>query len=392
MHACVSIDDDGSDSVISRLTGAPGHHFFGYYGMNPWSSDGALHLALETDFHERLIRRGDVARAGVVSSGSGEFRPLLETRGFNFQQGAMLHWASLNGREVFTCNDVEGTGAVTRLLTPEGELLRTIPRGLAALAPGGRRAAGLDFARMYHCRSVVGYCSELEEGDLAAVPEDDGLFDLDLETGASELVLSIAEVMRFAAGAGAGDAGALTWFNHPVYNPAGDRLVFLCRVRGTGRFASSLWSANPDGSDLCPLIPFGGRISHFAWLDERRIVVSTDVLGEMRFTVFTDRGSDFAPFGGGDLPDDGHMVLSPDREWMITDTYPRGEAREAKLLLCRLADGQVRKLGGFRHEEIFGGDIRCDLHPRLSADGRRISFDSVHEGTRQIYVADVPDG
>ena len=31
---------------------------------------------------------------------------------------------------------------------------------------------------------------------------------------------------------------------------------------------------------------------------------------------------------------------------------------------------------------------RCDLHPRWRPDGRQLAFNSVHEGTRQIYVID----
>jgi len=48
-------------------------------------------------------------------------------------------------------------------------------------------------------------------------------------------------------------------------------------------------------------------------------------------------------------------------------------------------------VGSFRHPGHIRGDWRCDLHPRWSRDGRLITFDSVHEGSRQIYVADVSD-
>ena len=31
--------------------------------------------------------------------------------------------------------------------------------------------------------------------------------------------------------------------------------------------------------------------------------------------------------------------------------------------------------------------LHCDLHPRWSRNGQQAVFDSIHEGTRQIYVA-----
>jgi Tol biopolymer transport system component len=33
--------------------------------------------------------------------------------------------------------------------------------------------------------------------------------------------------------------------------------------------------------------------------------------------------------------------------------------------------------------------LRCDLHPRWSRDSKKVSIDSAHEGSRQIYVLDV---
>ena len=56
----------------------------------------------------------------------------------------------------------------------------------------------------------------------------------------------------------------------------------------------------------------------------------------------------------------------------------------------RLADGAIKDLGEWWTPEIYRNIYcRCDLHPRWRPDGRQIGFNSVHEGTRQIYVMDV---
>ena len=48
-----------------------------------------------------------------------------------------------------------------------------------------------------------------------------------------------------------------------------------------------MWTVNPDESDLQCQIPFGYKISHFAWRDDKRMLMSTDILGQMQFVEFT---------------------------------------------------------------------------------------------------------
>ena len=80
------------------------------------------------------------------------------------------------------------------------------------------------------------------------------------------------------------------------------------------------------------------------------------------------------------------MPLAPELRDGIWHTY-----RWTEIVLYNVDKGDRLSLGTFYAEEQFTGDIRCDLHPRWSHDGKIISFDSVHEGSRQIYTIDVSD-
>ena len=46
------------------------------------------------------------------------------------------------------------------------------------------------------------------------------------------------------------------------------------------------------------------------------------------------------------------------------------------------------ELGRFHSPPRYAGPVRCDLHPRWSRDGGQVCIDSVHEGSRQMYVID----
>lgn len=373
----------------TALSLAPKHHFFGYYGINPWDRSLRCHLSLQTDFHERRPTVGDYAAVGLIDRQTHIFIPYARTSAFNLQQGSMMHWIYVGFGEEFTFNDWEDDKLVSRAINPETGKTRAIQGAIAAVSPTEPIAMGLNYARMAHCRPVVGYANNMDPESVLDSPEDDGLFLLDLESGGSRLIMPIADVIGASRCEEA--RGGRAWFNHVLFNTDGTRILFFCRVRKQDGWHSSLWTINPDGTDLECQISFKYRISHFAWRYPAHILISSSFLGDMQFLEFTDRQRDFKPFGKGKLPRDGHACFSPDARWVVCDTSPKGPERLSELMLYNMSSNTKISLGKFHSEKQFTGDIRCDLHPRWSPDGNTISFDSVYEGSRQIYLVDVSD-
>ncbi len=108
-----------------------------------------------------------------------------------------------------------------------------------------------------------------------------------------------------------------------------------------------------------------------------------------RFFLFEDKSKRAEVAGEGVLPGDGHCTYSPDRRWILTDTYPEKNMRA--LLLYHPAENLLIEIGRFYSPENLGEEIRCDLHPRWNRDGKEVSIDSAHEGSRQIYIFDVSE-
>jgi hypothetical protein len=110
-------------------------------------------------------------------------------------------------------------------------------------------------------------------------------------------------------------------------------------------------------------------------------------LGE-HFYLAKDEKNEFRIIGEKRLTRDGHCSFSPNRRWILTDTYP-DKNRLSTLKVFNCEDGHELILGRFYSHPSYSGEIRCDLHPRWSRTGSKICFDSVHEGSRQMYVMDV---
>lgn len=187
------------------------------------------------------------------------------------------------------------------------------------------------------------------------------------------------------------------WINHIQLNPSGTRFGVLHRFKksnSTG-IITRLFTANLDGSDIYLLNP-NRMNSHYDWKDDTYLLIWAGVQGSTienpvhRFILFRDRTKDFWIVGESILTSDGHCSYSPDRKWILTDTYPDKNNLQS-LLLFEPESNRLVELGRFFSPLLFRGEIRCDMHPRWSRDGKAICFDSTMDGMRRLYVMDLPE-
>lgn len=384
MHSSPAL---GFTPVVRTLTSGPGHHWFGYYEKCPWDASGKRVLAMRSAFRDRPPTENDVAVIGLADAETEAWTPLAETRAWNWQQGCMLQWLGDGSSGDIIFNDCAGDRLISRILNVDTKRERVLDRPIYAINRAGTKAVSLNFSRLQHQRPGYGYAGVEDPWLSVAEPDDDGLWSLDLKTGESRLILSVAAAANFQRGPNFG--GKTHRFNHAQFGP-GDRFAVLHRRKTPDMEVghTRLLTLDIEGGGLRCLTDHE-LVSHYDWWGEDRIVAwaRRNDIGD-RYFVFEDReGGSIEPIGEEVLNCDGHCSFSPDGRWMLSDTYP-DEVHHRTLFLFEMATGRRIDIGRFLSPPM-AWEIRCDLHPRWSRDGRRVCIDSVHEGTRQMYALDV---
>jgi len=375
---------------VRVVTRGPKHHWFGYYDKLEFDPTSRYLLGMAVGFEHRSPRPDDVIQIGMIDLQDGDrWTPLGESRAWGWQQGCMLQW--LPGSDRLVCwNDREKDAFVCRVLDVRTKEVRTLSSAIYALAPDGKAAVTCDYRRLNDVRPGYGYAGLPDPNKDDKAPANSGIWRVDLGTGKGDLVLSLADVVKF--GELPDDAkGAKHWFNHLLYAPDGKRFVFLHRWRPEGQtgFRTRMLTATPDGKDLAVVDP-SGFTSHFIWRDATTLLAWTRPFGRKDgFYLIEDRTAKVEPIGEGVMTVNGHCTYLPGNQWILNDTYP-DRLRLQHPYLYHVATGKKVPLGHFLSPAEYAGEWRCDTHPRFSPCGKLVAIDSpVKDQGRQIHLLDV---
>lgn len=413
---------------IHPITVGPRHHVFGFHDLCPWDESGRHFLTLEVDFIDRPPEPDDRAMVGLIDlEQGGMFEPLAPVTAWNFQQGARQQWVPKQPTKIIY-NDRIGDRFCGVVLDVQSGQRCELPIPVYAVDPGGAFGLGLNFARLQNLGGY-GYPGGFDATQDIGAPEEDGIYRVDLKTGRYGLLLSIAQVANLENACPI-ESEQRHFLTHVVFSPDGSRICFAHKYwLRDGGARIRLLTANPDGTDLHCL---PGEVTHFTWLNDRQILAwgrNRPLLAKLReknwfahpalrpalrvarrlrsharqrvlgdcYMLLADRTGRVEPVGIGLLTEDGHPSAHPDGEWVITDTYA-DKNHYRTLILYNLKTNRRVDLGRFyslpdpafyRSADWQDSEMRSDLHPRWNRRGTQVCIDSVHEGTRQIYVVDL---
>ncbi len=409
---------------ITSVTSGPASHFCGFHDIVPWSPSDRLMLGLEADESDRLPEPGDKVRIGVIdlTTPRSRFTSIAESSCWNWHLGARQQWLdderiiyndTRNGHHIAVIHDL-ASGCETE-----------IGHAVWSVSPDGRWAIAPNFARLRRYYEVYGYPGGAAPSLRDSAPQDDGLYLIDLRAGTKKLLFSVSEVVAQRYGDEPNPPQGPFWLTHPTFNTDGTGFCFYLRRQLTDGFLySDFFFADREGDTAKFLMH--GLVSHFDWRDPSHVVVwarESRVLDGFRqgkalenpvilslfecaratkraiygqkktgaFYLLNVKTGQRQTIGTRVLVEDSHNMLSPDREWMVCDTYTDKKSNRS-LFLYQVESEKRIDIGRFPSPpRLDSGGAHCDLHPRWNRSGTQVCVDSAQDETRQIYVADVEE-
>lgn len=380
-------------TAVWRLTAGPLEHKHTYHVVCPWSPDGQLLLMLQ---YQRDQQEASIC---VQEMTNGELREIGTTVSWNAHNAASQQWQGDQARILYEAELEDGVFTSVSV-NPDGSDARTFQRrdmGVClTTSPDGRWAYG---------GSPFGV---LFPDDQVAPRDDKGLMRLNLETGDSEVVLSLEDAIQLLP-------------DPAEAEPCHMYAKMMIPHRRTGRLmfnlANSVWdkafdeprirtliTVNPDGSDPAYL---GRSVHHPNWhpSEERVLVNVLDFNEQLRFGLYQGDGSGllhYIPAVNGS----GHPSFRPDGQWICTD---KGRGDLAWISLSDAATGReftaatyIPKPGdgyaSFKAIKIrAAGESLLDSLARVNAHLPKPAQTHAHgswsrDGSLYLFNADLGDG
>ena len=367
-------------------------YFFGYYDKSPWDVSGRYILCMRaknTWSDPDPLGEAEILLFDLEDSNS--FRLLAKTHTWNVQQGCMAQWMGPDFSSHILFNDLRDGKYCSVIKNVKSGVERVLPLPVYTLSEDGKTALSLDFSRLHSLRLGYGYAALPEKTKGMALPDEICIWKMDIESGEVTPLLKYTDFAKFEPRPEMLEEGSVHKVNHLMLSPNGKRFMVLYRWFVGQRKYTRLITCNVDATDMYVLSD-DDMVSHCYWKnDEEIIAFERKKEYGPGFYLMRDNTQEWTHIWP-QLSNDGHPSYCPtDNSLVVFDTYPsRSRIQEVKLGRDNDTKGSsVKTIAKVFSPFKYDNDTRCDLHPRLSRDGKKVCFDSVLEGHRGLYVVNV---
>lgn len=374
-----------TNKSIRKLNLENKESYFGYYDKSPINKTNEYIIFQSTNSETTSMPNIKLPVDIVVYNVNKDcYKEVGKSSTYNWQQGTKLMWI---GDYKFIYNDFDNSQKkyISKIYNIKTKETKVINYPIYDCYED-KFAISLNFERLNIARADYSYSNLGSKIDWANNTSD-GLYFIDLITNTSKLILSIETIVQLNFKETMKEAKHK--FNHIMISPDGKKIMFMHRwFLKDGRRFDSLYIANVDGSEI-KLVADDDMVSHCFWYDNTHILsyLRDKTSGDKYYKIdILTTKKEMVGEGVIDKFGDGHPHCYGSK--IIFDTYP-DKSRMKSLYLFDYKTSQLEQLGEFAESFNYYGETRCDLHPRFSFDGKKVFFDSVHEGKRHLYMMEL---
>ena len=409
--------------------------WFGYYNYDTLSSDHSKLLCNRVS-EDGVSPRSDLPiEVGFYEIQSGFWHHIGYSDSWNWQQGSMAQW--LNDDEVIynASKNNHHIAIIHKISTGEN---RCIDWPIYGITPDGTKSISLDMERAHWCRAYH-YESVVDKSKDGAVYEGDGIFEIDLLNNTRKCIVSIHDIIALDNRPYL--KKAKHWLEHIMINQNGTKFCVLHRfspINNVFLYKTRLIIVDMQTHKLdCISNWEQTQWSHFGWNDDEFCVYAYPCKTPVSETDFVQKPNSpvdvmlntssnkglkqiirksikslipnslddmirglrrhyqyYAQSNGEyrivnrfknaifDL--DGHPSFVTGGKYVVTDTYPDKNGKQ-RLVIYNRYNKKYLTLAVF-DAYYKGNPASCDLHPKLSRDGKFVVVDSAHDKKHHMFV------
>lgn len=361
--------------------------FFGFHDVKPFSCGNSMLLANRLTIPLRMPQKDDALQVGYYSGKDyADWHPLGETYAWNYHKGCRLQWCGGDSHIIY--NICEGNTLKAAICDINSGDTRRVSWPIDHVSGDGKWATSFSYGRLERLMPGYGYAvGDNETLAEAYAPEETGLYLVDLQTNTRRMLMSLKQLADLQSEESMTDK--YHFVTHTEFSPDGRYIAFLHRwYKGT--FQRTRLVVYDLQTGHVHISPTTGMVSHYVWNSKNALVAYCRVEDIDSHVFFSDPTMrEWKRCGYPKLNSDGHHHFIDDCNFVV-DTYP-DKYRHMKLWQVNVTTDEVKLLADVRSLKHFVNpddyhNWKCDLHPRVSADGSLVSFDSTHTGCRSLCV------